>query len=222
MPSSSTPEPAEAESKAAFHLLMRNRGVRDLRVLRAFELVPRSLFVPPAHLPLAARDLPLPIGCGQTLLEPSLVARMIEALDVAAHHHVYEVGSGSGFATAILATLAGEVIGTERFPSLARGAQRRLGELESDNAAVIWGDGLVIPPQVAAFDRIILHGLIDDPGPLVARLAVGGVLVCARSAPAGKGQQVVRISRDEDGAARETVVCRCRLQAMISGTAAAL
>ncbi len=223
MRSSSAPEAEAAEAKAAFHLLMRARGVRDLRVLRAFELVPRSRFVPEAHLHLAKRDLPLPIGCGQTLLEPSLLARMIEALDVAPGHHVYEVGAGTGFATAVLASLAEEVIGAERFRSLAQAAQARLSALEIDNAAVIWSDGLVIPPQVSAFDRIIAHGLLHVPDPLFARLADDGVLVCARPDRDRPGlQQVVRIARLPDGDRRETIVGPCHLQAIVPGAALAL
>ena len=222
MPSSSTPEPAadesEAEAKAAFHLLMRARGVRDLRVLRAFELVPRASFVPPAFLALAGRDLPLPIGCGQTLLAPSLVARMIEALGVAPHHRVYEVGSGTGFATAILASLAEEVIGVERFHSLAQSAQRRLAERDLDNAAVTWGDGLVLPANVESFDRIIVHGVTAAADALAARLKGDGVLVCVERTEAG-AQRVVRLVRGE---LRRLEICPCRVQEMIPGAAATL
>ena len=106
------PDPAEeaAEAKAAFHLRMRARGVQDLAVLRAFELVPRQTFVPHRYLDLASRDLALPIGCGQTLDEPWLVARMIEALSVERGHRVLEIGAGTGSTAAILAQLAAEVI----------------------------------------------------------------------------------------------------------------
>ncbi len=225
MPSCSTPDaaPDSAEARAAFHLLMRARGVRDLRVLRAFELVPRSLFVPASSAHLAARDLPLPIGCGQTMPAPSLLARMIEALDVAPGHHVFEIGSGTGFATAILATLAEEVIGTERFQSLAKGAQRRLSDLEIENAAVVWSDGLKAPPQLGAFDRIIAHGVLGSLDDLAAHLKDGGVLVCVRAADNGHGEQkVMRIVRGADGLLSETMSGPCRLTALVPGLAAAL
>ncbi len=225
MPNSSTPEAAadgsEAEAKAAFHLLMRARGIRDLRVLRAFELVSRASFAPPALAHLARRDLPLPIGCGQTLLQPSLLARMIEALDAAPRHHVYEVGAGSGFATAILASLAEEVIGIERFHSLAQAAQRRLVEREIDNAAVIWGDGLVMPSDVPAFDRIIVHGATTVADMLAEQLREGGILVCVEGTK-GRAQRVVRLTREAGGDLRRTEVCPCQVQEMIAGAAATL
>ena len=130
-----------AAGKAAFFLRMRARGIQDRAVLRAFELIPRAFFADPRHGALAARDVPLPLPCGQIMPEPWLLARMIEALNVAPEHHVLEIGAGSGYATAILAALSGDVIGIERFQTLARAAQGRLASLETVNAAIVWGMG---------------------------------------------------------------------------------
>ncbi len=213
-----------AEAKAAFHLRMRARGIQDLAVLRAFELVPRRIFVPHRYLDLANRDLPLPIGCGQTLNAPWLVAQMVEALRPAREHRVLEVGSGSGYATAVLAHLCAEVLGVERFQSLALAAQARLADLALRNAAVVWADGLDLPADIGAFDRIIVHGCLTEPtAAFVERLTADGIMVCARpTIPSTNYRQaLVRLIRDADGVA-EAVFGECRLQAMQPGLAAAL
>ena len=210
-----------AEAKAAFHLRMRARGIHDIRVLRAFEVVPRQTFVPHRYLDLAARDLALPIGCGQTLPEPWLAARMIEALRVERTHRVLEIGAGTGYAAAILSHLAEEVISLERYQSLAIAAQARLAALGIETAAVVWGDGLALPAGLEPFDRIIAHGLLDPlPAALLDHLAEGGFLVCAR--PASEGQALARIARGADGAPSETMLGPCNLQAIESGLASML
>ncbi len=155
-------EVSNAEERAAFHMRLRARGIQDLAVLRTLELVPRALFVPHRYADLAQKDVALPIGCGQTVSEPGLVAQMMEALELAKHHRVLEVGAGTGYTAAILAQLAGEVISLERFQSLATEARSRLGQMGIDNAGVVWGDGLAIPPEVGAFDRILVEGRLDD------------------------------------------------------------
>src|ERR1700693_133309 len=107
-------------------LRMRARGVGDLRLLRALERAPRSLFMPQRYADIAARDIALPIGCGQTAPPPSVLAAMIEALDVRREHRVYEIGAGTGYGTALLSQLAGEVLSAERCQSLALEAAARL------------------------------------------------------------------------------------------------
>ena len=210
-----------AEAKAAFHLRMRARGIQDIRVLRAFELVPRQAFVPRRYVDLAQRDLALPIDCGQTLPEPWLVARLIEAAQVERTHRVLEIGAGTGYATAILSHLAADVISLERYQSLAIAAQARLEAQGIDNAAVVWGDGLALPASLDPVDRIVVHGLLQTvPETLTDRLAEGGVLVCAR--PSGTGQAVARIARGQDGAPVETLLGPCSLQAVQPGLAATL
>ena len=209
-----------AEAKAAFHLRMRARGIRDLRVLRAFELVPRSHFVPPRHEHLAARDLAIPIACGQTSNEPGVVALMIETLAVEAPHRVLEIGAGTGYATAILAQLGGEIIGVERFPSLASAAGARLEALGLANAAIVWGDGLNLPSDAGPFDRILAHGVVEAPDELARRLTADGVLVCAATREGAR--VILRCARRADGQVSETIVGSCRLQPLVRGLAAML
>ncbi len=214
-------DPADiAEAKAAFHLRMRARGIHDTRVLRAFELVPRHAFVPHRYSDLAARDLALPIGCGQTMDEPWLVARMIEALDVQPTHRVLQIGAGSGYATAVLAQLAAEVIGLERYQSLARGAQTQIETLGIANAAVVWSDGLAPLPDLDDFDRILVHALVTQiPEGWAKPLAADGIIVAAR--PGAAGQGIARLQKTRDGFG-ETSVCPASFQTLFPGLAATL
>ncbi len=210
-----------AEAKAAFVLRLRARGIRDLALLRALEKVPREVFVPHRYADLAGRELSLPIGCGQTLSEPWLVARMIEALALAAHHSVLEIGTGSGYATAILAEIAQNIVSIERFQSLAIAARLRLEKLGLANAAVVFGDGLAVPRDAGPFDRILVHGCIDEVPPrLVEVLAAEGRMVMARGDPALPWRQIlVEISRAADGGLVEQRRGACRLQPLVPGLA---
>src|SRR5689334_1866757 len=122
------------EARIAFLMALRSKGLRDTRVLSAFETVPRSRFVPQRFVDLALTDVSLPLACGQTTLAPSLMAEMITALEVKAEHRVLEIGAGSGYGTAILARLAGEVVSLERYRSLAIEADVRLRALGVINA----------------------------------------------------------------------------------------
>ena len=210
-----------AEAKAAFHLRMRARGIQDISVLRAFEIVPRQAFVPRRYLDLAQRDLALPIDCGQTLPEPWLVARLIEAAKVERKHRVLEIGAGTGYATAILSHLAADVISLERYQSLAIAAQARLDAQGIENAAVVWGDGLALPASLDPVDRIVVHGLLDPvPETLTDRLVEGGILVCAR--PSAAGQVVARLAKGAAGALTWTTLGPCSLQPILPGLAATL
>ncbi len=221
------PDPGEAgvadgraEAKVASHLRMRALGVQDRHVLRAFELVPRAFFVAPHLAALAARDVALPIACGQTMAAPGLIARMVEALTVERGHRVLEIGAGSGYATAILAHLADMVLGLERFRSLSATAQDRLDARGIGNAAVVWADGLADATlDHGVFDRVIVHGLLDGvPDGIARRVSDDAVVVCARRA--GNGQRIVRLSGHD--LTDERPVCACRLQAMRSGLATTL
>lgn len=208
-----------AEQKAAFHLRLRAKGVQDLAVLRAFERVDRQAFVPHRYLDLATRDIALPIGCGQTMDEPWVMARMVEALRVGPEHRVLEIGTGSGYATAALSHLAREVLSLDRYKSLAAAAQERLTTLGIAHAIAVHGDGLNLSAQAGVFDRILVNGLLNEPPwALLARLAVGGLLVCAR--PAGEGQAIVRFVAGGDASGE--VICPCRLGAMEAGLAETL
>ncbi|HEY5225248.1 MAG TPA: methyltransferase domain-containing protein [Methylovirgula sp.] len=210
-----------AEVKAAFVLGLRARGIRDLALLRALERVPRDIFVPHRYIDLAGRNLSLPIGCGQTLSEPWLVARMIEALAVLPHHRVLEIGTGSGYATAILAELAQEVISIERFQSLAIAAELRLQNLGLANAAVVFGDGLSVPRDAGPFDRILVHGCVAAlPQQILDVLASDGKIIAARPDPSTAARQIlVETTRKSDGSLVEQARGACRLQMLMPGLA---
>ncbi|MGP8192800.1 MAG: protein-L-isoaspartate O-methyltransferase family protein [Methylovirgula sp.] len=212
---------AAAEVKAAFVLGLRARGIRDLVLLRALEKVPREIFVPHRYVDLAGRDLSLPIGCGQTLSEPWLVARMIEVLAPSPNHSVLEVGTGSGYATAILAEIAQNVLSIERFQSLAIAARLRLEKLALANAAVVFGDGLAIRQDAGPFDRILIHGCVEDlPARLLDVLSAEGRMVLAKPDPATARRQIlVEISRRSDGSLVEQPRGTCRLQMLVPGLA---
>ena len=174
----------EAQNKAAFLMALRARGIQDLDLLRALENVPREIFVPHRFADLARRAIALPLRCGQTLPEPWLTARMIEALAASPSHRVLEIGTGSGYATALLARLAREVLSIERFKSLAIEAEARLARLAITNAGVAFGDGLAILPGIGPFDRVIVQGLLAEvPENLIAALGEDGLLVAARPDP---------------------------------------
>jgi protein-L-isoaspartate(D-aspartate) O-methyltransferase len=201
----------------AFVLGMRNRGVNDVSVLRALETVPRHLFVPHLYADLAWRDLALPIACGQTMPEPWLVARMMEALQLAPNHRVLEIGAGSGYATAIIAKLAGEVVSLERFATLATEAGLRLQQLGIENARVVHADGLMPDGSLGAFDRVLIHGLMPAmPDAISGLVAESGVLVFSRINDAGRNVIICR--NDEPGGRwRDVEICACRATELIPG-----
>ncbi len=205
------------EARAEFLFRLRHRGIRDLAVLRAMEAVPRHVFVPHRYADLAARDVALPLPCGQTLSEPFLVARMMEALGPTPDSRVLEVGSGSGYATAVLARLGGEVLGVERFRTLAQGARARLASLGIINAEVVWGDGLAVPPDRAPFDRILVHAVMDEvPAELGRLLAADGTVVFARATP-GSGQRLVHGRRNAAMEWSLTPLAPARLRPLYDG-----
>lgn len=156
----------------------RMAGVGDGRVLEALRAVPRTAFVP-AHLRAEAyRDAPLPIPHGQVTTQPSLVARMVEALALKGDENVLEVGSGYGFQTALLARLARFVWSVERWPDLAAAARSHLARQGVTNVEVVVGDGSEGLPERAPFDAIVVSAAFPEvPSPLVEQLAPGGRLV---------------------------------------------
>jgi protein-L-isoaspartate(D-aspartate) O-methyltransferase len=177
------------------------RGVVDTAVLAAFRTVPRERFVPERQEPHAYEDHPLPIGGGQTISQPYVVAFMAEALELGPRDHVLEVGAGSGYAAAIFSRLAADVIGIERRPELATTASEVLCALGYDNVRIVAGDGSVGMPEEAPFDAICVSaGAPEVPPALVEQLAAGGRLVL----PVGDadGQRLTRMRRLPGGQLR--------------------
>lgn len=157
---------------------IRQRGVADPRVLEAMRTIPRHCFVPPEYRYLAYSDGPLPIGSGQTISQPYIVALMTELLHLRGHEKVLEVGAGSGYQAAILSRLAREVHTIERHANLARYAARLLADLGITNVQVHVGDGSLGLPQHAPFDGILVAaGAPRVPPALLEQLAEGGRLV---------------------------------------------
>jgi protein-L-isoaspartate(D-aspartate) O-methyltransferase len=156
----------------------RTHGVRDPRLLEAIAAVPRAQFVPPDLAAHAYQDAPLPIPHGQVTTQPSLVAQMVEALQLSSSDRVLEVGTGFGWQTAVLARLAGEVWSVERWEDIARTARMHLERHGVDNATVVVGDGSAGLPEHAPYDAILVAAAFPQvPAPLVEQLADGGRLV---------------------------------------------
>jgi protein-L-isoaspartate(D-aspartate) O-methyltransferase len=182
--------------------LLRSRGIRDEKVLRAMQEIPRHIFVPE---PLAAKaygDHALPIGEMQTISQPYMVARMTELLEVDKDSTVLEIGAGCGYQTAVLSAVAGRVFAMERIPELARVAQKNIRRLGSYNATVKCFDGTIGWSEHAPYDAILVAaGGPEIPEPLVEQLAVGGRLVI----PIGDAEQqtLVRVIKTETGTVRE-------------------
>jgi protein-L-isoaspartate(D-aspartate) O-methyltransferase len=158
--------------------VVRATGVRDRRVLEAIAAIPRARFVPADCLDRAYADEPIPIPHGQVTTQPSLVARMLEALALEGTERVLEVGTGYGFQTALLARLATKVVSIERFADVAQGARVNLERQGARNAEVLVGDGTEGVPAWAPFDAIVVSAAFTSvPQPLCDQLAVGGRLV---------------------------------------------
>lgn len=168
-------------------------GVRwDERVIEVMREVPRHLFVPQADLGAAYRDAPHPIGLGQTISQPTVVAMMTQALDLHGTERVLEIGTGSGYRAAILGKMAKEVYSIEIHEELAMEAKARLAKLGYANVVVRAGDGYAGWPEHAPFDRIVLTAAPDElPKALVEQLAEGGVIV-APVGPEGWMQRLIR------------------------------
>ena len=178
------------------------RGITDKRVLDVMMRVPRHLFVQGLSQGSAYDDMALPIGEGQTISQPYMVAVMTELLELTGSEKVLEIGTGSGYQAAVLSELCRQVYTVERIAKLADRATRALRSLSYDNVNVKSGDGTLGWPEQAPFDRIMITAAAPEiPDPLLAQLAEGGILVV----PVGSrfSQQLLRIRKTKDGLIRE-------------------
>ncbi len=180
---------------------LRAKGIRDLAVLKAFAETPRHLFVPEAVRHRAYEDVALPIGNGQTISQPSTQARHVEALRLTGRERVLEIGTGSGYQTALLGALAATVLSVERVQTLARTAQLALREAGVTNVSVLHGDGTLGWSAYAPYDAILVAaGGPEIPPPLVEQLSPGGRLLIPVGA---RGAQVLTlVERGEAGLRR--------------------
>ncbi len=188
-----------AERKMQFLFALRSRGVTNTRVLEAMEKVDRGRFVRGHFAARAYEDMPLPIACGQTISQPSVVGLMTQALDTSPRDKVLEVGTGSGYQAAILSHLARRVYTVDRHRRLVSEASTIFRELDLTNITTQLSDGSFGLPDQAPFDRILVTAAAEDaPGPLLAQLKIGGIMVL----PVGQSdavQSLIRVTRSETG-----------------------
>jgi protein-L-isoaspartate(D-aspartate) O-methyltransferase len=197
---------ATDQQKIELVMSLRSRGIRDTRVLEAIETVPRENFVPEAFQDLAYADQALPIECGQTLSQPFIVAFMTDRLKVGDRMKVLEVGTGSGYQTAILSQLCRRVYTIERYRTLLKSAEARFSELRLANITTLLGDGSKGWPQQAPFERIIVTAAAPKlPRKLLEQLAIGGVIIVPVEVSPGK-QEILRITRTGDDFVRESLM----------------
>jgi protein-L-isoaspartate(D-aspartate) O-methyltransferase len=187
---------------------MRDRGIHDLAVLEAFSRVPRHLFVPEAVRHRAYDDAPVPIGFGQTASQPSLQALYMQRLGIEPHHRILEVGTGSGYQTAVLALLGGQVYSIERLAPLSQRARRALDDMRFSNVALLVGDGTLGWARFAPYDRILVAaGSPGVPQALVDQLAPGG----AMAIPVGdrEMQTLMLVRKDAQGRVESEPITEC-------------
>ena len=190
---------SDAEARMQFILGLRARGITDKAVLNAMERTPRDRFVDGIFKPRAWEDVPLPIGSGQTIPQPTVVGLMTQALKVTKRCKVLEIGTGSGYQAAILSHLARRVYTTERHRTLARRAEELLRDLDLTNVTVIVADGARGLPEQAPFDRILVTAAAEDPpAPLLNQLRPGGIMVL----PVGQSdtvQTLLKVVKTDQG-----------------------
>ncbi len=190
---------SRAEKIMRFIFTLRSKGVRDPAVLQAMERIDRGAFLRGVFAEHAYEDMPLPIACGQTISQPSIVALMTEALEVGPRDKVLEVGTGSGYQAAVLSQLARRVYTVERHRRLVAEARGVFDRLGLSNITAIGADGSFGLPEQAPFDRIIVTAAAEDaPGPLLAQLRTGGIMVL----PVGQSdtvQSLIKVRKLETG-----------------------
>ena len=199
-------------------LALRSQGVTDNKVLHAIEKTPREMFTPDLFKERAWEDSALPIACGQTISQPFIVGLMTQALSIEPRSRVLEIGTGSGYQTAILARLARLVYSVERYRTLLKEAEGRFKALGLTNIITRFGDGGEGWPEQAPFDRILVTAAApDEPKKLLAQLKPNGVLV----APIGKGpvQSLRRYAGDGKGGFSVEALCDVRFVPLLDGVA---
>ncbi|MFT6674682.1 MAG: protein-L-isoaspartate(D-aspartate) O-methyltransferase [Sulfitobacter sp.] len=193
------PVASDAERKMQFLYALRSKGVTDKRVLSAMEAVDRGPFIRGLFAERAYEDMPLPIACGQTISQPSVVGLMTQALEISPRDKVLEIGTGSGYQAAILSKLARRVYTIDRHRRLVQEARSIFDTLDLANITAITADGSFGLAEQAPFDRIIVTAAAEDPpGPLLAQLKVGGIMVL----PVGQSdavQHLIRVRKSADG-----------------------
>ena len=184
------------------------RGITCPRVLAAMQRIPRERFVSADAVDAAYDDRALAIACGQTISQPFIVGLMTQALNLTGREHVLEVGTGSGYQTAVAAELAGDVVSIERHAPLSQAGGRLLRDLGCDNVELIVGDGAAGWPAGAPYDRILVTAAAAElPAPLWEQLAEGGLVV----APLGPPEdQLLKVIRKVDGRRQQQVLTACR------------
>ncbi|WP_133486455.1 protein-L-isoaspartate(D-aspartate) O-methyltransferase [Aliiroseovarius marinus] len=189
----------DAEQKMQFLFALRSKGVTNPRVLSAMEEIDRGPFVRGVFAKRAYEDMPLPIACGQTISQPSVVGLMTQAADISPRDKVLELGTGSGYQAAILSKLARRVYTIDRHRRLVAEARELFEAMDLHNITAITGDGSRGLPDQAPFDRIIVTAAAEDPpSPLLAQLAVGGIMII----PVGQSdavQSLIKVTRTETG-----------------------
>ncbi|WP_444455475.1 protein-L-isoaspartate(D-aspartate) O-methyltransferase [Rhodobacter capsulatus] len=192
-------EDEAARIKMQFLYALRSKGVTDARILSAMERIDRGAFVRGIFAERAYEDMPLPIACGQTISQPSVVGLMTQALAVGPRDRVLEIGTGSGYQAAVLSLLCRRVYTVDRHRRLVREAQAVFEALHLPNIVAIATDGSRGLPDQAPFDRILVTAAAEDPpGPLLSQLKIGGIMVL----PVGQSdtvQSLIRVTRLETG-----------------------
>jgi protein-L-isoaspartate(D-aspartate) O-methyltransferase len=209
----------DATRKMQFLFQLRSKGVTDPRVLSAMEQVDRGAFVRGHFTARAYDDMPLPISCGQTISQPSVVGLMTQALGVQPRDTVLEVGTGSGYQAAVLSHLARRVYTVDRFRDLTREAEVLFTAMGLNNITTLTADGCFGLPEQGPFDRILVTAAAEDPpGPLLAQLKPGGVMVL----PVGQSnhvQSLIKVTRDADGTLRYDELLPVRFVPLVEGIA---
>ena len=204
------------EKKMQFILSVRSKGVVDNNVLKAIESLNREHFLKGVFAQRAYEDTPLPIECGQTISKPSVVGIMTQALKVTTRDKILEIGTGSGYQTAILSKLGRRVYSVERFKPLYDEARLIFNKLNLNNITPIWGDGSQGIVEQQPFDRIIVTAAAEDPPPmLLNQLKVGGIMII----PVGQSdeiQKLIKVERTETNFKYEDL-CDVRFVPLLEG-----